>query len=712
MYNTTEAVKAALGQSVVRMRLLSESVPDGRIEGDQFARLSYSAGCCGGDIGIGSVSAASLSGSIHGVVNLLGVTFTAQVGVDVDGVTQWLNLGTFTVTECNRTDDSTTFMAYDAAYTALGAVYTPTVQSGATVYAVLEDLADQCGLDVEQTTLNYGLQIPVEGTLTGHTCREMVGYCAALCGKNAVITRDGFLRFVFVELTEQTITADDYYSGAMSNGGISKLWGLSCTVPGQEEEQTLTVGDAEKAVPVSCPYMTQAQLNAIWSTIGGYEYPVGNVSFYRGLLTEPGDLVSLTNLAGDTITLPAMQVNLEIDGGCRCTISSFGKSEAVRMSGTAGPTEKRLQSAQRTASRALLSANGKNKNFYQSSAPTTADGLTPGDLWFDTANGNRISEWTGSAWSTFTLQNAAISNLDVGAITSGRLSAARINVEDIFAQDITATGIIRGARFTTGGRFSVDQHGYLQSESGSFSSGSFSECHMQNGYVNICSCEDLRWFVEYWGNPPPEGESEDPDTPRRYDRRVYRLFADSNGYTIGVGVLPSWYSDQLTPQVVPDPNELWEEASNRMTLARFWADSNGTGWVDVNGLNVSGNLNVSGSMTVDGNKITGLANGTFAKSTNSITNVERNFWTKCGKIVSVDLTFTVGTAISDYTAELFNGLPESYGHNTRFRCPHGTDSSVVDLVLAVTTNGKIINQWSQGGVRTGQYQCSFVYVCK
>ena len=100
----------------------------------------------------------------------------------------------------------------------------------------------------------------------------------------------------------------------------------------------------------------------------------------------------------------------------------------------------------------------------------------------------------------------------------------------------------------------------------------------------------------------------------------------------------------------------------------------------------------------------------FTIANANITNLERSIVKTYGKVVVVDLTFTVGTAITDYTAILFSGLPASYGTNARFRCFHSTDSSKCPLTLAVTTNGDIINQWSQGGLTTGQYACLFTYI--
>ena len=74
-----------------------------------------------------------------------------------------------------------------------------------------------------------------------------------------------------------------------------------------------------------------------------------------------------------------------------------------------------------------------------------------------------------------------------------------------------------------------------------------------------------------------------------------------------------------------------------------------------------------------------------------------------------DITFTVGTALTDVNAVLFTGLPNGIG-TQRFRLPHGYDASKADLVLAVTPSGQIINQWSSGGVGTGQWSGEFIYI--
>lgn len=54
------------------------------------------------------------------------------------------------------------------------------------------------------------------------------------------------------------------------------------------------------------------------------------------------------------------------------------------------------QVTQDSAAAAAL-ANTKNRTFIQSTAPTA---IATGDLWIDTANGNQLKRWSGSAWVT------------------------------------------------------------------------------------------------------------------------------------------------------------------------------------------------------------------------------------------------------------------------------------------------------------------------
>lgn len=84
-------------------------------------------------------------------------------------------------------------------------------------------------------------------------------------------------------------------------------------------------------------------------------------------------------------------------------------------------------SAQDSAiSTAQATANGKNKVYYDTVAPgSTAN--TAGDIWWQYASGIVIGQYVGAggtSWTSASIGNAVIANLDAGKITTGYLDVA------------------------------------------------------------------------------------------------------------------------------------------------------------------------------------------------------------------------------------------------------------------------------------------------
>lgn len=97
---------------------------------------------------------------------------------------------------------------------------------------------------------------------------------------------------------------------------------------------------------------------------------------------------------------------------------------------------------------ALDTADGKNKIFIQGTAPTAT---AVGDTWIDTATGNALKTWSGSAWVIRTFGQGAITALSITAaeIAAGTIIASRIAAGTITANEIAA-GTITANRIATG----------------------------------------------------------------------------------------------------------------------------------------------------------------------------------------------------------------------------------------------------------------------
>lgn len=93
------------------------------------------------------------------------------------------------------------------------------------------------------------------------------------------------------------------------------------------------------------------------------------------------------------------------------TAASQAQSDASTAIDAAGDAQSAAAAAASAASTAQSTANSKIRTYIQGTAPSS--GMTMGDIWFDSSNGNRPSRWSGSAWvlaqdgSIATAQSAA-----------------------------------------------------------------------------------------------------------------------------------------------------------------------------------------------------------------------------------------------------------------------------------------------------------------
>ena len=102
-----------------------------------------------------------------------------------------------------------------------------------------------------------------------------------------------------------------------------------------------------------------------------------------------------------------------------------------------------IAAAQSAATAAQTTADGKNKIYRQGTTP--AGTFVAGDLWFNTASDNAISRWDGTSWVLNSLGNNALANLSANKITSGTIDASVITVSNINAGNIS-TGTLAADR--------------------------------------------------------------------------------------------------------------------------------------------------------------------------------------------------------------------------------------------------------------------------
>lgn len=161
----------------------------------------------------------------------------------------------------------------------------------------------------------------------------------------------------------------------------------------------------------------------------------------------------LNTAASDAITAKATADTAKANASAAQTAANAAKDAAAAADILA-------KAAQTSANSAQTTADGKNTVFYTATAPPVT-GRKTNDIWFDTANGNRMYYWNGSAWTlrqfgtnalanlsitnaliaNAAIDNAKIANLDAGKITTGIISADRIGAGSLTVGKLTEAAL-------------------------------------------------------------------------------------------------------------------------------------------------------------------------------------------------------------------------------------------------------------------------------
>lgn len=457
MYEVSNELAAALAEQRLYTRVRWEGQT---LEADQIMELHYSTSCGGEDvITIGGVTAATVRMSVLGRWELVDEEITVEVGTVLSDEVTYLPLGTFMVTECQMGENTTAFTGYDAAYYGMGVEYVPAVGPDPTVAQVLADVARQCGLTLAplpsgglagQAIRETVIRTSVIGqdALTGYTCREMAGYMAGLVGYNVIVDRTGALALRWFDACDCRVTGEDYYSGGLTLDGEYRMGFIACTVPVRStvESQTTRVlreGHGSTGITMENPFMTMQMMRTLFLLIGGQHFRTGSLSMIGGLLLEPGDAVLVREPDWTSYRFPAQVLELTIDGGCRATLRTNGKSGTETSANVAGSVTGALRnvSSNVAAVSVAQSQTAGQVTALQTSVQTLeAEKADVTDLNAANANITRLSAEKADV-TDLNATNAQISNLSAGKADVADLNAAAARITTLETQKADVTDL-------------------------------------------------------------------------------------------------------------------------------------------------------------------------------------------------------------------------------------------------------------------------------
>lgn len=453
--------------------------------------IRFVTGTCGGSsLAVGCAFAAMAEFKIRYTdLELEGKELFVELGLLLDdGTYEDIPFGHWTVQKPSRQNDVVTFQAVDRIAARLNEDYSSSLTYPASIANVISELQTNIGITIHcDTPANVNLQVPIENI----SQRGALSIIAATLLGNAWCDRNGEIHISTFNNPSSRIKIDfDYVKEQPSmDETASLIEGVKVYTVADRTDTWITSGSGHM-IEVSDVYMTQDILNAVASNVKGLSYGGGSVMFMGNPLIDPSDVIYfkgnsdmadfflITHLGEEIVTgaaeniavrdylsydVPCMEITQFFDGGLTTTITAAGSFENTEKTFYTGPITEAIErnakaaaEAQETASEALENAsdaqssaddamalaNGKNKIYYRNSAPTT--GLTTGDLWFKTSEGNAIYEYTSNG--TWTLRQ-----LGQGSLAANSVTALEINVSTLSAiSAYLGSAIIGGANNQNG----------------------------------------------------------------------------------------------------------------------------------------------------------------------------------------------------------------------------------------------------------------------
>ena len=379
-----------------------------------------------GNITVGNVVSSYISVTLPTPgFSLAGANVTLSMGIG-DPV-EWVQIGSFRVDEESiRTKQGyTSFNAYDKLYNSVNTYHSTGDKS---LQAICNEVCTAIG--ITSTTLSASITID-SSMLDGYTLRDVLGFIAGYQGKNAYLSPSGALDLRW--FTSSGYTAD----GTRAN--IPFIGESDCTIGRwicQTQDGVIDAGSGE-GIYFTCPFMTAARLSSLQQG-QSLTYRKADVDIpYGNFCLQSGDIITVTTVQNQTLTVPVMNNSWTYDGGLSSAVTSYGVSD---YQGTANNAERSV-SARRFQSILAEHKAANRVNEAIQEATDTITGATGGIIRINMGGNGKPAEFL---------------ILDTGDISTAQ-SVFRLNENGLgysnsgyngpYATAITAAGLIVTDRF-------------------------------------------------------------------------------------------------------------------------------------------------------------------------------------------------------------------------------------------------------------------------
>lgn len=268
-----------------------------------------------------------------------GTEMLLQIGMDVNGKTEYIPMGYFTAGKPKKADDQITFTAYDRMMNtertfSMNGTTTNTV-------AVLKQIADITGVPVVTSGLTaISIKVP-----KGYSCREVLSYVAQLHGAFAVCNRRGQIELHTYVDSDYKVKTSRYWENFEHNDYAFDVSKFVCFTGQDKNGKSISIssGSGARSVSFSNPFMTQTVLNNILASFKNFSYMPGTLKMLGDPRLDPWDILTVADLSGNTYKVPIMKLDWEYDGGLTYSVEAVGLSEEETNADYKGPQTKEME---------------------------------------------------------------------------------------------------------------------------------------------------------------------------------------------------------------------------------------------------------------------------------------------------------------------------------------------------------------------------------
>ena len=423
---------------------------------------------------------------------------TLQIGMDVNGLTEYIPMGYFTAMKPERSEDQITFTAYDRMIK-LEKTFPPGASINNTI-AALKKIQETTGVEV----ITAGLETVPMSSPKGYSCREVLSYIAQMYGGFAICNRQGQIEIHTYEDCNYTVGPERYWDSFKHNEYPFTIEKITCYT-GKDKDgnsNSITSGSGKRTVSISNPFMTQTALDHVMSALGNFSYMPGNLKMMGDPRLDPWDILTVSDKQGNIYKVPVMKMEREYDGGFTDSIEAVGLSEEETNIDYKGPQTQEMDryyaqlvmidhaminkldaDTAKITYATITNLNATNANIEKLSADTgTFKELTVAELNAANARINVLDNDYGNI-KTLLAGNAGVGDLQNIHLTSQNAVIDLALIRNAVMQTVTISDLLAGT-------ISTDKFTITSDDGGIKIQGATQQWKDENGVVRLQAGKD------------------------------------------------------------------------------------------------------------------------------------------------------------------------------------------------------------------------------